>query len=642
VARPIAVETSVSLPFTPEELWPWVANTARMDRAVGLPEGRFMRMLREEGGEDVEGEYRVLRLPLARWREHPFTWERPRHFAVLREYSSGPLTRFYGGTELTPSATGATTTVRVFAEFTPRSVLLAPLVRFGIAQRSMSRARLQYRQIGEFLAGRALQPYTNPPSLARREPRGEPEPLIARLNAAGVAPEIARPLANWVLTASEEDVAGMRPLELALRWGTDGRATLEAFLQATLAGLLEMRWELLCPSCRGVKATASHLDDLSDSGYCSACNLPFAATVNETIEARFYPLPSIRNADVGIYCVGGPMDTPHRLAQVTIPAGQTHDWHLRLSAGPYAMRSPQSRGVARLAVGEPGDAGAQTSIAVQVTHESMLPEFLSAPAGLLTLHVENASPHTSTVVLDDGRWSRESATPALLMTLPAFRTLFSAEALAPGVELSIARVGLLFTDLAGSTALYEAIGEARAFRLVSAHFDILREAIEGAGGALVKTIGDAVMGAFPDGRAALEGALAIQRDVRTLDTQGLLDAVDTRRLLKVGVHAGPCYAVTLNGRLDYFGTAANVAARAQQTAEGGEIIATAAALADAPEALATLNAFGIPSTSCDMHLRGLTDPVALTRFDCAGVELPVGRLVSAEDRGDFRMDAERG
>jgi class 3 adenylate cyclase len=626
VARPVVVETSVSLPFTPEELWPWVANTARMDRAVGLPEGRFMRMLREEGGEDVEGQYRILRLPLARWREHPFTWERPRHFAVLREYHSGPLTRFYGGAELIPSASGATTTVRVFAEFTPRSVAFTPLVRFGIAQRSMSRARLQYRQIGEFLAGRAQRPYTNPPSLNLRGPRTAPESLVSRLTAAGVAPEIARPLANWVLTAAEEDVAGMRPLELALRWGTDGRATLEAFLQATLAGLLEMRWELLCPSCRGVKATASHLEDLDGSGFCSACNLPFAATVNESIEARFYPLPSLRNADVGVYCVGSPMDTPHRLAQVTILPGHTHDWRLHLSPGPYALRSPQSQGVARLTVEEAGEDRA-SNLAVHVSHERILPEQVTAPAGLVTLHLENDSPHVTTVVLDDGRWSRESATPGLLMTLPAFGTLFSVEALAPGVELAIARVGLLFTDLAGSTALYEEIGEARAFRLVSAHFDILRDAIEGAGGALIKTIGDAVMGAFPDGRAALEGALAIQRDVRALDTQGLLATGDTRRLLKVGVHAGPCYAVTLNDRLDYFGTAANVAARAQQTAAGGEIVATAEVLADAPEACATLAALDIPATSCELPLRGLRRPVALTRFDCAGVELPAGRML---------------
>jgi class 3 adenylate cyclase len=194
------------------------------------------------------------------------------------------------------------------------------------------------------------------------------------------------------------------------------------------------------------------------------------------------------------------------------------------------------------------------------------------------------------------------------MLLPAFRTLLSDEALAPGFELAVGRVGLVFSDLAGSTSLYERTGDARAFRLVGEHFVMLQAAIEAAGGVVVKTIGDAVMAAFPDGRAALQGALNMQYAIRKLDTAGLADPA---RLLKVGVHVGTCYAVTLNDRLDYFGAAVNLAARAQHEAQGGEIVATVAAYGEGRVALA-----GAPITveRFEVRLRGFSEPTELIRL----------------------------
>ncbi len=99
--RPILVENTVTVPYSPEQLWRYVADTQRMDRAVGLPKASFTRVERPEGGEIVTGEYRIgKRLVYARWREHPFAWERPRHYSILREYQRGPVTRFHGGADL--------------------------------------------------------------------------------------------------------------------------------------------------------------------------------------------------------------------------------------------------------------------------------------------------------------------------------------------------------------------------------------------------------------------------------------------------------------------------------------------------------------------------------------------------------------
>ena len=62
--------------------------------------------------------------------------------------------------------------------------------------------------------------------------------------------------------------------------------------------------------------------------------------------------------------------------------------------------------------------------------------------------------------------------------------------------IGVKDITILFTDLKGSTALYERIGDLKAFSLVHRHFDSLEQVINNHNGAIVKTIGDAVMATF--------------------------------------------------------------------------------------------------------------------------------------------------
>ena len=124
----------------------------------------------------------------------------------------------------------------------------------------------------------------------------------------------------------------------------------------------------------------------------------------------------------------------------------------------------------------------------------------------------------------------------------------------------------MFTDLKGSTALYDRVGDLAAYDLVREHFRVLSEIVASEAGAVVKTIGDAVMATFPTPDRALAAALPHAR----LD-QGLRDG---DLLIKIGIHEGPCLAVTLNDRLDYFGQTVNIAARVQSLADARSIFAT--------------------------------------------------------------------
>ena len=150
-----------------------------------------------------------------------------------------------------------------------------------------------------------------------------------------------------------------------------------------------------------------------------------------------------------------------------------------------------------------------------------------------------------------------------MTSLQLFRDLFSAEALRPEEQISVGRVVVLFTDLVGSTRLYREIGDAPAFGRVMSHFDVLKDKIALHGGAIVKTMGDAVLAVFTSPLPALEAMLEAQVE---------LARADPPLLLKAGLHLGPCIAVTLNDRLDYFGTTVNFAARLAHAAQGAEVV----------------------------------------------------------------------
>ena len=213
--------------------------------------------------------------------------------------------------------------------------------------------------------------------------------------------------------------------------------------------------------------------------------------------------------------------------------------------------------------------------------------------------------------MEDRSWIRDCLTADRVTALQAFRDLFSGDVLRPGDEVSIGQVTLMFTDLKGSTALYEQIGDAAAYHLVRDHFAFLAEQVRLHEGAIVKTIGDAVMAAFADPIHAVKAALAIQARVARFNAEhaGQMDIA-----IKLGLHKGPCIAVTLNERLDYFGGTVNMAARLQGRSEGGDVILSQALLAE-PEVKALLAGKGLVEEQA--AIKGFEEPVPYYRLPAA-------------------------
>jgi class 3 adenylate cyclase len=197
--------------------------------------------------------------------------------------------------------------------------------------------------------------------------------------------------------------------------------------------------------------------------------------------------------------------------------------------------------------------------------------------GPFRLRWMNSSSQTAGVVLERVQWDPHAVTAAEVTALQEFRDLFGSEVLCPGQEIGIESVTVLFSDLKDSTRLYEITGDAPAYGHVREHFDFLKERIARTRGAVVKTIGDAVMAIFHLPEDAIQCCAEVQRDV------GAFNAAWPNRpalTVKLGVHYGPAIAINANGQLDYFGRTVNIAARIARESDGGDMVVTKTLLQD--------------------------------------------------------------
>jgi class 3 adenylate cyclase len=165
---------------------------------------------------------------------------------------------------------------------------------------------------------------------------------------------------------------------------------------------------------------------------------------------------------------------------------------------------------------------------------------------------------------------RSFLTAKRMLSNQTFRDIYRTDTLDIDQRLKITSLTFLFTDLKGSTELYERVGDLAAFDLVREHFNTLHEIVAAEGGAVVKTIGDAVMATFTTPDRGLSAAFRMREAMHKLnESHGREDL-----LLKIGIHEGPCLAVTLNERQDYFGSTVNIASRVQGLAMTQSILAT--------------------------------------------------------------------
>jgi len=438
-----------------------------------------------------------------------------------------------------------------------------------------------------------------------------------------------------VRDAPDDALCRVNVVEFATKTGHDEELVIAAFLHAARLGIFELAWNVLCPGCGGVLDSSATLKSVNHEAYdCAMCATGYQPTLDEMVEVTFTVSRRVRRIAAHdphelpfndyfrqVFWGSGfavPEDFEQVVEEITLdaielPPGEKALLSLQLPAEFVIVMDPVTHGTQFLDVkGEPTR---------ERQNLSLVFDKVRAPTGTTTmrpgplrLSLEN---RTETRLLP-GLWiagdklhellgrRRPFLTAKRLLTNQVFRDIYGTDTIDVEQRLKITSLTFLFTDLKGSTELYERVGDLVAFDLVKAHFRVLNEIVASEAGAVVKTIGDAVMATFPTPDRALSAALRMREAMRDLNDGHRREDL----LLKIGIHEGPCLAVVLNDRQDYFGTTVNIAARVQALADSRTILATRSVVAD-PQTSALLETNGLKPVSQSRALRGIADEVAV-------------------------------
>ena len=580
----------------PEAVWPALADTARFNEAAGLPKHAVEERPQADGSVRFfatarKGPFRL------EWEEIPVEWVERQWFRHRRVFSAGPLAELAAALRLRADGPGASV-VEYTVTASPRNALGWAILRTGFFRAIDRDFSALAAGVREWAAGRRQQPFETPAIALDGPTRARLDATLGRIEASGNGHALAARLADWMLAAQDVDVQRIRPLALARLWAAPPRHVIELCLQAVKEGLLEMSWDLLCPRCRGAKLAAGSLDRLPAGAHCGACNIDYGRDFARNIELSFRTSPSIRAVLPGEFCLFGPMSTPHVKLQIALDPGEERSVSADLAPGDYRLRTLEAGGQSDIV----HDGGSFPEIVA--ADGTVDPGSLARPG---EISVRNAGDRRRTIIVESLEWAQDALTAHRVTTLQTFRELFANEALRPGDEVGISHVTLMFTDLKSSTALYDRVGDAAAYRIVREHFAYLAQAVRRADGAVVKTIGDAIMAAFPNPADGVRAALAIQTGIAAFNASiGEQDLV-----IRIGLHSGPTIAVTLNDRLDYFGTTVNLAARLETESGGGDIVVSQTLLED--PGVAAIMA-GHPVSREVRTIRGFERPVEFHRL----------------------------
>lgn len=430
--------------------------------------------------------------------------------------------------------------------------------------------------------------------------------MTARFESLLATPGIDRGVADrvreWFLTAPDSELFRINLVELAARFATDLRPLIDLFLYMTRAGLVDLSWDIHCPQCNVVLDRQGALETVRRVHHCSYCLKDVASRIDDHFEVTFTANQSFRNVTgrVGYQ----PSANVEILGRAKIAAGSSAREALEIPAHVKNLRfvSWPPLDVTVLAV-EDEKGGDEIVFAEDGAID--FPGTVSSGAGAIAF--VNRSGGVRNVMIENHdmmEYSPDQVAPRLrgieITSSPVFREIFASDTLSDRESLGIRSVTILFTDITGSTALYESLGDIEAYNLVRDHFGILFEAIRRRNGHIVKTIGDAVMAGFLDPADAVGALIEVRSALEKFNDRS--DAPG-EIVIRAGVHSGTAILVTLNHALDYFGTTVNEAARIEQACPAGAI-----ALSDATfrspgvgEQLA-----GMTVESAELDLRGLS------------------------------------
>jgi len=400
---------------------------------------------------------------------------------------------------------------------------------------------------------------------------------------------------------------------------------LRTFLYATKLGLFDLNWDIHCPSCHGIPDYHKHLMGLKKTAHCDLCAINWDLDIEEQVEVTFTVNPDIRKIEYAGWADRRDFASKMQFLDdilnrenrdFTIGAcvykNETQTFGANFEHGRYIyyMPSHMELGGFLEVSSTPSKEEQNFCLAASSTGKFDI-QRINAFAGRINLTVTSDYPEMNGFLVKPVAPRKNWVSAAYVMSQQEFRDLFSAEFLSPETSFGIKNITLMFTDIKGSTELYEKLGDPAAFSAVKEHFRVMIDIIRKHEGGVVKTIGDAVMAAFPVNFNAVAAACEIQ----SLFASCVFRKGEIK--VKIGLHKGSVIAVTSNKSLDYFGRAVNIAARVQGRSDANEVVMTEAVISD-PAVKNYFAAHNVETREHEVNLKGIDKPVMVFSINFGG------------------------
>ncbi|MBD1887564.1 adenylate/guanylate cyclase domain-containing protein [Microcoleus vaginatus ZQ-A3] len=346
------------------------------------------------------------------------------------------------------------------------------------------------------------------------------------------------------------------------------------FLHGVKAGAFDLHWDIHCPHCNMITEEFKDLADTSEMSFCPMCEREFKIDLLDRVEVTFSLNKEIEDPQLRPVCAPPPV-LQSKLQLVT-PLYCTESETVSLEKGRYRYCCPLT-----LAKGILKVEGAETEEIQEIKLQQLAgPDFdkkeLAVRPGKLKIELTNSEHNLSGLILHSDELPDELTVEQLPLRLsgvqllhhPDYKRLFGDQVISERERVKIRAITIMFTDITGSTRMYETLGDTKAYNMVRDHFEIFFDSIEKFGGKVIKTIGDAVMASFISNEQAImaaTGAVACLREYNS--NRQPQEWIQVR----IGIHRGTALLVNLNNSSDYFGSTVNKAARLQNLSKSDEV-----------------------------------------------------------------------
>jgi len=557
--HPFSYTWRIKSAATPQQLWPYISNMNRFFKDVGQHPVQEAVVSHDLPRQYAQLEYNHLRRADI-WQEEPYQWEAPHYLRIHRDYQRGPyefLTIKIELSTLKDKEQGSLISIHFHGKTRGMMGMLRTKRHFS----SYFKRRLKkvIKKYDDSISNHQFPTETRP--FWKKSTPGKWKQFLRELTAESNEPELSKLLIDHLRLSDEQDLQSINPLTLSKMWNYPVHRVLETAYQAVLLNILNMEWEQHCPECRRTLNVSRKLIEISDTQYCEHCGDSMELDLNNSTQIIFRCHPLVRKLSENSYCISGPQIRPHVVMQQYVQPGAKHYANLVIPDGDFRIRTDSA--VQDHFVKSDRQGLDNVTLTLQENDVSNNTALLKPRSDVI---IQNKTEHPLLISVEDIRWPEYGVSAAEVTSQQLFRDCFPKELLRASQKMKCANLSVLFTDLIDSASIYSKGGDEEAISRVMDHFEVLRKIIREERGAVVKTIGDAIMAVFrkPDN--------AVRAYRKAQEYFSSTAEADHYIKIKGGLHCGDCYAVTLNNRIDYFGNTVNFASRMVEKANSDELV----------------------------------------------------------------------